>query len=258
MMKNKGFTLLELSIVIVIIGLIVAGISAGQSLVKQANIRSQISQIQSFELAFNSFILQYNAIPGDFNNANAYWGSDGVDGDGDKRIEGAAGGWEGDNGDRNGEKIEFFRHLFLAGITSEAYNGDVSVLGEGYPALAYKSSVGMFASGAFRISPISANVCLGAETTASDCVPNYIKGNSFLSLMVCNPSILPNSSNFNDGCGTILVVDTANIDTKIDDGFPASGKFYGVAASGQDCANDDFTGYSLSSTDSCNPQYRLN
>ena len=72
--KANGFTLLELSIVIVIIGLIVAGISAGQSLVRQAQIRGLTNEVAQMEVAFNSFRLQYDAIPGDMANAGDYWG----------------------------------------------------------------------------------------------------------------------------------------------------------------------------------------
>lgn len=60
---RQGFTLLELSIVIVIIGLIVAGISAGQSLVRQASLRSVISDVDKFRTAKNSFKLAYDANP---------------------------------------------------------------------------------------------------------------------------------------------------------------------------------------------------
>ncbi len=42
---KMGFTLIELSIVIVIIGLIVAGIIGGQSLVRQAKVRPIITNI---------------------------------------------------------------------------------------------------------------------------------------------------------------------------------------------------------------------
>ena len=62
-MSKKGFTLLELSIVIVVIGLIVAGISAGQSLVRQASLKSLISERDQYTTAVNTYKLQYNALP---------------------------------------------------------------------------------------------------------------------------------------------------------------------------------------------------
>ena len=91
-MKQKGFTLLELSIVIVIIGLIVAGISAGQSLVQQAKLRSLVSESGNILTAVNSFRMQYDALPGDMNTAQSYWGV----------YAGGFGGTGVTNGDGNG------------------------------------------------------------------------------------------------------------------------------------------------------------
>lgn len=91
-MRNSGFTLLELSIVIVIIGLIVAGISAGQSLVRQAQLRQFTSNINQYKVAINSFTLQYDALPGDMDNTTSYWPTASTaDGNGDGNVNFDAG-----------------------------------------------------------------------------------------------------------------------------------------------------------------------
>ncbi len=77
MIKSPGFTLVELSIVIIIIGFLIAGISAGSSLIKQAALNSVVSDMQGFQAAYNNFVLRYNAVPGDMNNAETYWPSGG-------------------------------------------------------------------------------------------------------------------------------------------------------------------------------------
>src|SRR5258708_1954073 len=69
----QGFSLVELSIVIIIISFIIAGIAAGTSLIYQASINSVITDLQSTQTSYNNFILRYNAIPGDFANAASYW-----------------------------------------------------------------------------------------------------------------------------------------------------------------------------------------
>ena len=68
-MKQKAFTLIELSIVLVIIGLIVGGVLVGQDLIKAAEIRAQVSQLEKFNTAVNTFHVKYNDIPGDIRRA---------------------------------------------------------------------------------------------------------------------------------------------------------------------------------------------
>ena len=68
---ESGFTLIELSIVLVIIGLIVGGILVGQDLIKAAEIRATVGQIEKYNASVNTFRTKYNAIPGDITSANA-------------------------------------------------------------------------------------------------------------------------------------------------------------------------------------------
>jgi prepilin-type N-terminal cleavage/methylation domain-containing protein len=63
--RRGGFTLIELSIVLVIIGLIVGGILVGQNLINAATIRAQISQIEKYNTAANTFREKYGYLPGD-------------------------------------------------------------------------------------------------------------------------------------------------------------------------------------------------
>jgi len=61
----EGFTLIELSIVLIIIGLIVGAIFVGKDLMKAAEIKAQISQFQKYTAAYNTFRSKFNSLPGD-------------------------------------------------------------------------------------------------------------------------------------------------------------------------------------------------
>lgn len=62
---KRGFTLVELSIVLVIIGLLIGGILAAQSMTETAKINTEVRRIQQFDVLFNNFQNKYNGIPGD-------------------------------------------------------------------------------------------------------------------------------------------------------------------------------------------------
>jgi len=68
-LKSRGFTLVELSIVLVIIGLIVGGALTGKQIIKNAQITNAINAIQSYEAQFQSYVQNYGAIPGDDDKA---------------------------------------------------------------------------------------------------------------------------------------------------------------------------------------------
>lgn len=63
--ERGGFTLIELSIVLVIIGLIVGSVIVGRDLIKASEIRAQIKQLEEFKTAANSFRLKYGYLPAD-------------------------------------------------------------------------------------------------------------------------------------------------------------------------------------------------
>src|ERR1700756_2788750 len=68
---KSGFTLIEMSIVLVIIGLIIGGILTGQDLINAAAIRAQISQIEKYNTAVNTFYGKYGYLPGDIPDPQA-------------------------------------------------------------------------------------------------------------------------------------------------------------------------------------------
>lgn len=175
---QKGFTLVELSIVIVIIGLIVAGITAGQALVKQSQIRSLLKQADQIRAASNAFKLQYNGLPGDITNGSSYWattcnatGSGASDtycnGDGNKQILVGGG--------NTGESFPSWTHLTLAKLYPGNFfptTGAIGVLGGNIPLSKY-SGVGMsigYDSGTMTGINISKNIVLfgAANTTVAN------------------------------------------------------------------------------------------
>lgn len=74
-MHKNGFTLVELAIVLVIIGLIVGGILTGTMLIRSAEIRSTISERDNIQAAINTFRTRYHGLPGDMRNATRFWGA---------------------------------------------------------------------------------------------------------------------------------------------------------------------------------------
>jgi prepilin-type N-terminal cleavage/methylation domain-containing protein len=85
--KQRGFTLVEIAIVLMIIGLLIGGILRGQELITSARVRNIIDQKSSIQVAYIGFMDRYRMVPGDlsiaqadivgFNAVGGAWGGDG-------------------------------------------------------------------------------------------------------------------------------------------------------------------------------------
>ena len=73
MTNHRGFTLVEIAIVLVIIGLLLGGILKGQELVTQARIKNSIADFSGISAAYYGYQDRYRAIPGDDPNAATRW-----------------------------------------------------------------------------------------------------------------------------------------------------------------------------------------
>jgi prepilin-type N-terminal cleavage/methylation domain-containing protein len=113
---QKGFTLVELAIVLVIIGILLAGILKGQQMIENAKIKNVINQANGLTAAVYAYQDRYGYLPGDDPRATSHSGFSGTrNGNGD-----------GDLGDRVGGRWEFYlapQHLSLAGLVTGSYNG---------------------------------------------------------------------------------------------------------------------------------------
>ncbi len=110
---KKGFTLVELAIVLVIIGLLVGGVLQGQELIKQAQIRSHIKSVNEIRLAAATFQSKYDALPGDIKQPERFFPecNNAIYDDGSAVYRG-----DGDGLIGNDEIICVWLHLYNSGI----------------------------------------------------------------------------------------------------------------------------------------------
>jgi prepilin-type N-terminal cleavage/methylation domain-containing protein len=74
--KTKaGFTIIEISIVIIVLGFLVGGVLVGSELIKQSELSSIATEYNLYSQAVNTFELKYNGLPGDLKDATEYFGA---------------------------------------------------------------------------------------------------------------------------------------------------------------------------------------
>lgn len=136
-MRTSGFTLVELAIVLVIIGLVVGGILVGRELLYQAEISSIIRSMQRTSVPIYTFEEKYGQLPGDFTSATRFWG------EGTSCPSAAGTGTCNGNGDKliaygattGSEMTYLWQHLGLAGMIEGKYEPNWpadSLIGERY------------------------------------------------------------------------------------------------------------------------------
>jgi prepilin-type N-terminal cleavage/methylation domain-containing protein len=74
--SKSAFTLVELAIVIVVLGILIGGVLTGQSIIESAKKREVITGFTQLRTGLNAFKLEFDAIPGDMEDAYDYWGAD--------------------------------------------------------------------------------------------------------------------------------------------------------------------------------------
>lgn len=218
--RLSGFTLIELAIVLIIIGLVMGGITVGRVMIEAAKVRAQITQIEKYSVAVNTFKEKYGELPGDMPVAKAsnfffqgagFWG---YLPNGDGRFNNASFYPAQYLSSVGFEHQWFFLELSLAGLIQGKYCApNINESGQqqpgycpdSYPANLNQKFPAGFANNAYGFLPISIN---------------KFGGNWWIF----------NVRTFSDDNGCIsrsykpLTPSMAyQLDTKMDDGLPATG-----------------------------------
>lgn len=145
----SGFTLVELSIVLVIVGLLIGGVLVGQSLIDSARVNLQVSQFQQFDVALNQFWRKYKCIPGDCgydfakNGSGTYGGNDN-----DRILEAGNPATLWSTNDIYGEVCLFFPDLYGSGLKGGNNNWVAcDAVGIEFPASKIRKNYGIVARG---------------------------------------------------------------------------------------------------------------
>ena len=222
---KHGFSLVELSIVLVILGLLTGGILAGQNLIRAAELRSVSAQFQSYITATNTFRDKYFAIPGDMRNATAFWGAahatpatcltaagtgtQTCNGDGNGQL--AVGG----GANRYGEVFTFWQHLSSAGLVEGAYTGRAG------SSSAYHTTAGTNSPAGKLASSMWFTQYFGTYSGHANVFDGELGNVLYLGVLLAAAG--------NNNAGPVFTPEEAwNIDTKMDDGQPAFGQVMGT------------------------------
>ena len=236
--SHRAFSLVELSIVLVILGLLVGGVLSGQSLIRAAQLRSVSTDYAKYYAAGKSFRDRYFALPGDMINATSFCGTADVcpgwqagsarndartcNGDGDGHIVHVSCGGACQN-----EIFGMWQHLADAGLVEGHFTGITNDPSYGAPyGISFAAGVNSPPS---KINNATWGTYYIGTVTIID--TTYVEGDYANAMMFGNAAGgLP--------YGAALKPEEAwNIDTKIDDGKPGSGAVVVPETNGGNCYN---------------------
>jgi len=120
MRKQNGFTLIEIAIVLVIIGLLLGGVLKGQELITSARVRNLISQQDGIKAAYFGFLDRFRALPGDYSQATTNIAGAVANGNNNGQIESAA-TCGAITGCQAYENITVWEHLSRSGFINGSY-----------------------------------------------------------------------------------------------------------------------------------------
>jgi prepilin-type N-terminal cleavage/methylation domain-containing protein len=198
----KAFTLIELSIVLVIIGLLVGGVLVGQDLIQAAKLRSVIKEFEATQTAILVFKAKYNKMPGSWAYAES------------SQILGTIPGCNNTCASNKGAlyvsaSLVFWHQLYLAGLSDFQPSPMI---------FANEDEAGTTA----RPSVLGKEVGWKAVTRAnwwSPVLPNH--------LVLATSSSVTSFGRWSSG--VLTPADAFSIDTKIDDGIPNNTSIHYIA-----------------------------
>jgi prepilin-type N-terminal cleavage/methylation domain-containing protein len=230
MRRTSGFTLVELSIAILIIGLLIGGVMLGQTLLRSAQIRSALSEYALYTQAIGTFRDKYMALPGDYSAATTTWGAAGTcpasaaitsgtcNGDGNGLIV------VNQSGTRIDEQFLAWHHLRKAELIQDAVSGYQGSVGTRDRVPGVNVPRSKLNTAGWGLISVTLSDLGGGYTqlpyTAPDTPPNHV-------LWLGGRS---QSGTVDSTVAVLTTSEALDIDKKADDGIPTTGKILSQSA----------------------------
>ena len=218
-----GFSLVELSIVLVVVSLIIGGILAGKTMVRSSQLNSILTEAAGYQNAVAQFQRMYNAMPGDMSTATNYWGT--ANGG---CPNGAGDSTETCNGNGNAyvlgpdEMFRAWQHLANAELIEGHYTGTYTLSGgKGVGVIDVNTPGSRLESGGWTI--LARGSLSGVDVDGdgdNDNEISYTDGDATL-----RNWILYGGERSNNFAATPIITakEALSLDSKVDDGRPAYG-----------------------------------
>jgi len=166
MKRQHGFTLVEIAIVLVIIGLLLGGILKGQEMITQAKIKNSIADFSGISAAYHGYQDRYRAIPGDDPGATRWTGA--TNGNGNGVVAGKY-----NSGTATDESLLWWDDLRRAGFvsgsgTNQPFNAFTGYIGVQTGDAAGATAMGGFAGLIICSANIPDKVAIAIDTQMDD------------------------------------------------------------------------------------------
>lgn len=213
--QRRGFTIIEMSLVLVIISALVGGILVGQHLIAVAEVNKFISSYSAIKGAVSQFKEKYKALPGDLYTPNRFMPGVVSGGDGSGYIEGYTGGTLYAYGEPN----FFWQMLGASGILPTTY-------------FCSSCSPGLNATGGVTVTVDSTNMDMAYLRAPIGPITNrwVVYGENFknfFQVIDLYQNVYNGAGNYTHKSG-ITPMQALSIDQKIDDGAPNTGTIIAV------------------------------